>query len=150
MQAILASANMSMKFWPCAFCHAFWLHNAIPHCNDPTVLPMTKATGLVQDFSHLRTFGCQAWARPPGERQSKFKPNSKRDTFLVRVPHATHNILWCDPETSKVKIATHTQFNEGFNDLSVDEIPPNVVHSHKELMTVIAFLLTLPTLQSPC
>ena len=38
------------------------------------------------------------------------------------------NILWFDPETSRVKIANHARYDEGYNDLPSSQIPPNVIH----------------------
>lgn len=35
---------------------------------------------------------------------------------------------WYDPKTTRVKIATHACFDEGFNDLPGDKVNPNVVH----------------------
>ena len=39
-----------------------------------------------------------------------------------------HNFIWFDVSTEKIKIASHSQFDEGFNDLSIESIPPNVEH----------------------
>ena len=68
---------------------------------------------------------------PPGKQAAKLIPNSCRGIFLGCVPCTTRNILWCDPETSCVKIATHACFNEGFNDLPITAVPPNVMHLHR-------------------
>ena len=128
IQALLTSANMSMKFWPCAFHHALQIHDALPTCANPTESPITEATDVVKDFTHFRTFGCRAWVFPPGKRTAKLKPNSCRSTFLGCVLNATQNILWCNPEIPRVKIATHVCFDKGFNDLLVTDVPPDVVH----------------------
>ena len=58
----------------------------------------------------------------------KLKPNSRKGVFLGYVPHTTCNILWYDTETSRIKIATHAQFDMGMNDLPVTDMPPNVTH----------------------
>ena len=63
-----------------------------------------------------------------GQRSTKLKPNSQKGVFLAYVPHTTQNILLYDLETSRIKIATHAQFDEGMNDLPVTNIPPNVAH----------------------
>ena len=41
------------------------------------------------------------------------------------MPHTSRLILWYDEGTSRVKIATHARFDEGFNDLPSDTLPPN-------------------------
>ena len=117
-----------MKFWPCAFHHALRMHGTLPTCDDPITSPVTKATNIVKDFTHFRTFRCHAWVCPPGKRAAKFKPKSRWGAFLKRVPCKTHNVLCHDPETSHVKIATHACFDEGFNDLPTANVPPNVIH----------------------
>ena len=41
------------------------------------------------------------------------------------MPHTSRLIPWYDEESSRVKIATHAKFDEGFNDLPADTLPPN-------------------------
>jgi hypothetical protein len=48
--------------------------------------------------------------------------------FLGYVPHTTRNILWYDVESERMKIASHCVFDEGFNDVPVKTLPPNVEH----------------------
>ena len=127
IRALLTGAQLSLKFWPYAFYHALRIHNALPS-RDATASPITLAIGIQEDFSNFRTFGCRVWIRPPGRRPAKLIPNSRKGIFLGYVPYTTRNILWYDPETTRVKIATHAQFDEGFNDLSTDQVPPNVIH----------------------
>jgi len=55
-------------------------------------------------------------------------PQFLEGIFLSFLPNADKNVLWYDPETDRVKIAKHAHFNEGMNDLLLDEIPHNVVH----------------------
>ena len=40
----------------------------------------------------------------------------------------SRNILWYDVDTHKFKIATHAWFDEGFNDLPMDQVPLNGQH----------------------
>ena len=68
------------------------------------------------------------YVRKPGRRSAKFKTQSQKGIFLGLQPNTTKNILWYDPETNRIKIAAHACFDEGFNDLRIDQIPPNVQH----------------------
>ena len=77
---------------------------------------------------NLKTFGCRVWVRPPGKRKTKLIPNSRKGIFLGYVPYTMRNMLWFDPETSRVKIANHARYDEGYNDLPASQIPPNVIH----------------------
>ena len=61
----------------------------------------------------------------------KLKSNSQKGIFLGYIPNTTMNILWYDPETNKVKIAKHTRFDEGMNNLLAILILPNVVHLNR-------------------
>ena len=90
-----------------------------------------QAHHIVEDFTNLRTFGCRVWVRPPGKRPAKLVVNSRKGIFLGYVPYTTRNILWYDPETHRVKIATHACFDKGYNDVPTTQIPPNVIHLHR-------------------
>jgi len=37
------------------------------------------------------------------------------------------NVVWCDPLTDRVNYGYHVRFDEGFNNLPLAELPPNVV-----------------------
>lgn len=127
IRAMLTGANMDVRFWPYAFHHWLRIDNSIPS-RDQTQAPLKIAVNQTDNFSDFRTFGCRVWVRPPGRRTAKLCPNSKKGIFLGFLPHTTKNILWYDPETSRVKIAKHARFDEGMNDLPLDSIPPNVIH----------------------
>lgn len=127
VRALLVGANLPIKFWPYAFHHWLRIDNSLPS-RDQTESPLKIALNQTDDFSNFRTFGCRVWVRPPGRRHAKFRPNSRKGIFLGFLPRTTTNILWYDPETSRVKIAKHARFDEGMNDLPPDGIPPNVVH----------------------
>lgn len=130
VRAMLTGANLDVKFWPYAFHHWLRIDNSLPS-RDQTAAPFQLANKRKDDFSHFRTFGCRVWVRPPGRRSAKFRSNSRKGIFLGFIPRTTKNILWYDPETSHVKIARHARFDEGMNDLSPSEIPPNVVHMER-------------------
>ena len=127
IRAMLHGANLDAKFWPYAFHHYIRIKNAIPS-KDQTKSPLTLATGKTDDFTGFRTFGCRVWVRPPGRPRAKFRMRSRKGLFLGFLPNTTKNIIWYDPETSRIKLAKHARFDEGMNDLPFDEIPPNVQH----------------------
>ena len=127
IRAMLLGSGLSAQFWPYAFHHFLRITNALPS-RDQDKSPFAMATGKQEDFSAFRTFGCRVWVRPSGRRSAKLKPNSRKGIFLGFLPNTTKNIIWYDPETSRVKIAKHARFDEGMNDLPFDSIPPNVQH----------------------
>ena len=65
--------------------------------------------------------------RPSTNRSAKFKNNSRKGIFLGFVPNATRNILWFDVNAEMVKIAKHAKFDEGMNDIPLDQLPPNAM-----------------------
>ena len=69
--------------------------------------------------------------RPPGGPDAKFDPRSRKGIFLGFPKDATKNIIWCDPETDKVKIAKHARFDEGMNDTPIHKLPPNALQLHR-------------------
>jgi hypothetical protein len=127
IRALLTGANLDVCFWPYAFHHWLRIDNSLPS-RDQSATPLMLALNKVDDFTGFRTFGCRVWVRPPGRRGAKFLPNSRKGVFLGFLPRTTRNILWFDPETDYVKIASHARFDEGMNDLPPADIPPNVVH----------------------
>lgn len=127
IRAMLTGANLPIKFWPYAFHHWLRIDNSLPS-RDQEHAPLKLAHNKTDDFTNFRTFGCRVWVRPPGQRKAKLLPNSRKGIFLGYLPDTTSNILWYDPETSRVKIAKHARFDEGMNDLPITDVPPNVVH----------------------
>ncbi|MCE2996259.1 MAG: hypothetical protein LW863_11705 [Flammeovirgaceae bacterium] len=125
VRALLLGSNLPAKFWPYAFHHYIRVKNAIPS-RDQHQSPLTLAVGKIDDFTAFRTFGCRVWVKPTTRRPAKFKTNSRKGIFLGFIPNTTKNILWYNPETSRVMIAKHARFDEGMNDLPFDSIPPNV------------------------
>ena len=98
------------------------LSNAFPEaCKDKSPIQLANPSGKDEDLSKLRTFGCRTWIKPPGVRDAKLVPNSRKGFFLGYAPYTTRNLLWYDVVTHRVKIATHARFNEGFNDLPVSQ-----------------------------
>jgi len=127
IRALLLGANLPIKFWPHAF--HFWLRiNNSMASRDQLVSANYITAGKKDDLLALRTFGCRAWVRPPGQRAAKLIPNSRKGIFLGFIPNTDKNVIWYDTETHVVKIAEHVRFDEGMNDLPPDLVPPNVVH----------------------
>ena len=90
--------------------------------------PFEICMGKKDNFTNFRTFGCHCWVRPPGQRKQKFKKFIRKGIFLGYTRQTQQNFIWFDVSTEKIKIASHGQFDEGFNDLPIKSIPPNVEH----------------------
>ena len=105
--------------------HVLRIRNAIPG-QGQVESPIKLATGVKDNLKKLKTFGCRVWVRPPGIQARRFKDKSRKGIFLGYIPYTTRNILWFDVESERVKVATHCLFDEGFNDLPIEALPPNV------------------------
>jgi hypothetical protein len=127
IRSMLVGAKMDVPFWPYAFHHYLRIKNAIPS-RDQQMSPLEMATGIKDDFSKFRTFGCRIWARPTERRPAKFKTNLRKGIFLGFLPNTTKLIMYYDVDSKRVKTAFHVRFDEGMNDLPIDAIPPNVLH----------------------
>ena len=89
---------------------------------------LEAAYGRRDNFKNLKYFGSRVWCRPPGDRDAKFKSNSRKGLFLGFLPDTTKNIFYYDQESNRIKKASHFRFDEGFNDLPLHEQPPNVIN----------------------
>ena len=81
-----------------------------------------------ENLKNLRTFGCRIYVRPPGIQPRRFKDKVRTGVFLGYLPHTIRTIIYYDLESKRVKIPTHCVFDEGFNDVPVESLPPNVKH----------------------
>ena len=92
-----------------------------------TKLPIEIATNRKENLKNFQTFGCQVWVQPSTSRSAKFQNDSQKGMFLGFAPNTTQNIPWFNVDTERVKIAKHTKFDEGMNDIPLDQLPPNAM-----------------------
>ena len=125
IRSLIYGASLDMKFWPYAFYHSLRLLNAIPE-KGRDKSPSELAYGMKDNFQKLKTFGCRVWVRPAKGRNAKYKNNSRKGIMLGYSRKTVRNVLWYDLETNQVKLGSHVRFDEGMNDLPIENIPPNV------------------------
>ena len=107
--------------------HVLRLQNAIPGVGQVNS-PIKISTGEKDNLKFLKTFGCHIWIWPPQIQACQFKDKAQKVIFLGYVPFTTQNIPYFDVESESVKVATGCLFDEGFNNLPIDALPPNVKH----------------------
>ena len=127
IKSVLVGASLDIKFWPYAFHHVIRLRNAIPG-QGQVMSPFQLVYKRKENLKNLRTFGCRVYVRPPGIQPRRFKDKVRTGVFLGYLPHTIRNIIYYDLESERVKIATHCVFDEGFNDVPMESLPPNVKH----------------------
>ena len=54
---------------------------------------LEAAFGRHDNFKNLKYFGSRIWCCPPGDRDAKFKSNSRKGLFLVFLLDTTKNIF---------------------------------------------------------
>lgn len=127
VRAQLIGANIDIRFWPYCFDHTLRLLNA-NSCAGMDSSRLEAVYGRRDNFKNLKYFGSRVWCRPPDDRDAKFKSNLRKSLFLVFLPDTTKNIFYYDQESNQIKKAGHFRFDEGFNDLPLQEQPPNVIN----------------------
>ena len=120
IRAQLIGAALDVRFWPYCFDHTLRLLNA-NSCAGMDRSRIQAAFGRKDNFQGMRYFGCRVWCRPPGDRDIKFKSNSRKGIFLGFLPDTTKNIYYYDEESNRIKKASHFHFDEGFNDLPIEK-----------------------------
>ena len=88
----LIGANIDIRFWPYCFDHTLRLLN-VNSCVSMDSSRLEAAFGRRDNFKNLKYFGSCVWCRPPGDRDAKFKSNSRKGLFLGFLPHTTKNIF---------------------------------------------------------
>jgi len=80
------------------------------------------------------------------QNRAKYIQDTKKGIFLGYRTNTLKNVAWCDPLTDRVKYGYHVRFNEGFNDLRLSKLPPNVVlmDRHEERAPVEMLTITIP------
>ena len=89
-------------------------------------------TGGEENFNWIPYFGSRVFVRPQrlaGRRQKgKLHVDTIKGIFLGFEEGTTRNIIWYNPRTNKVNSScAHFTFNESFNNLPSDQLPPNAV-----------------------
>ncbi|GAW02791.1 retrovirus-related pol polyprotein [Lentinula edodes] len=69
VRTLLDESGLSHSFWAEAAATYCYVDSFVPSSRFPDDIPIEVFTGKRQDVSHLRPFGCQAWATLPEKRK---------------------------------------------------------------------------------
>ena len=122
IKAVLLGSGLKPSFWPYAFFHILRVRNAIPGAGQ-TASPIFLSTGKKENFKNLKVFGCRVIVPPLGSKKARFARKAKLGVFLGYVANTSRVFYWFDIKSQRVKVGTHMKFDEGFNDLPLDELP---------------------------
>ena len=147
IRAMLIGAGLEIKFWPYAFYHFLRIKNSALPRRDAEESAHQKLNGCKDDLSLLRTFGCRLWVKILAwKNKAKYVQDTKKGIFLGYRTNTLKNVVWYDPDTKRVKYGYHVRFDEGYNDLPREQLPPNVLllDRHEECMPVEKISVTIP------
>lgn len=98
IRCMLADSGLPKGLWAKAAATAIYLDNFIPSARHPGVVPWEVWTGKRQDVSHLRPFGCTAYAKiAPEIDQSKLLPRSIKYVMIGYFGRSAYKLY--DPAT---------------------------------------------------
>ncbi|GIL87679.1 hypothetical protein Vretifemale_15713, partial [Volvox reticuliferus] len=86
VRAMLAESGVSKSLWHEALSTACYLRNRSPLAGKSKT-PYESFTGDVPDVSHLRVFGCVAYAHVPKGQSDKLSPRARKGIFLGYEPN---------------------------------------------------------------
>lgn len=111
MRAMMIDAKCDNRMWAEAANTAVYLINRSPTSKLHGMTPEEKWSGTKPDLSHLRVFGCPAYAHIPVQKRKKLDVKSKLYTF-VGYCELTKGYRLIDPETHKLVVACSVEFLE--------------------------------------
>ncbi|CAB0002804.1 unnamed protein product, partial [Nesidiocoris tenuis] len=110
-RSMLADAKLGKEFWAEAIVTACYLINRSPSRALGERTPYEVWHGEKPDLSHLRVFGCSAWAHIPKQRRKKLDPKSERLIF-IGYPEDRRGYRLLDPVTKRVTNSRDVHFVE--------------------------------------
>lgn len=82
VRSMLADSGLPRRFWAEALSTAVYLRNRSPTKSLQHITPVEAWTGEKPDVSHLRVFGCTAYAHVPKDERRKFDPKARKCVLL--------------------------------------------------------------------
>jgi hypothetical protein len=126
IQCMLWGGCLLISYWPFAFTKYLAIKNAALPYRGAIMSGDKKASGKRTNLSRIHTFGCRVWVKHSSAKSKKYSVDTKKGRHLGHVDGGTRtkkNSLWADDATGKVKLGYHLRFDEGMNDLTLDELP---------------------------
>ncbi|KAJ1530149.1 hypothetical protein ONE63_005080 [Megalurothrips usitatus] len=81
-RTMLLDAGLDQRYWAEAVSTSVYLRNRLETAPLPGTTPEEAWSGKPVDVSHLRIFGCDAYAHIPKEKRGKLDPKAERYIFL--------------------------------------------------------------------
>jgi transposase InsO family protein len=110
-RCLLRAAKLPVSFWAEAVSFANYVTNCLPTSAVPDMTPQEAWSGEKPNLSHLRTFGCRAFAHVPKNLRSKLDSKAKACLYLgPSFNSPAHRLL--DLETNRLITSRDVIFDE--------------------------------------
>lgn len=111
VRSMLGDSKLPKRFWAEALTTAVYLRNRSPTSSLPETTPMEVWTGKKPDVSHLRVFGCSAYAHIPRDERGKLDSKTRK-CWMMGYGTTTKGYRLYDQNRSRVFYSRDVQFNE--------------------------------------
>ncbi|KDQ06095.1 hypothetical protein BOTBODRAFT_82766, partial [Botryobasidium botryosum FD-172 SS1] len=109
-QCLLFDSNLPQNMWAEAVSTTVYLLNRMPTTRAEGKIPYELWHGSKPNVSHLRVFGCTAFAKIPAEKRSKLGPQSVKCILLGYQGSSIYRLY--DPETRTIFVSQDVRFIE--------------------------------------
>ena len=111
-RSMLAHSGLSNAYWAEAIGTASYLHNLLPNSTlGGNTSPHETWTGKRPDVSHLRVFGCAAYAHIPAEHRRKLDSKATK-MIMVGYSRGTSGYRLIDETSRRMLVRKDVIFNE--------------------------------------
>ncbi|KAJ0522113.1 putative RNA-directed DNA polymerase [Helianthus annuus] len=119
--SMMKMMNVSNNLWAEAVAWATYILNRTVTKRIPNITPEESWSGRKPNISHLRVFGCIAYAHVPKQRRTKLDDKTEK-TILVGYSEQSKAYKLYNPTTGKVIISRDVIFDEGqrWNEVNSD------------------------------
>lgn len=110
-RALLSEADLNKKYWAEAVSTVVYLKNRSPTKAVSNAVPEKLWTGKEIDLSHLKVFGCLAFALKPKQKRRKLDMKTEPMIF-IGYPDNQKGYRLMDPKTGTITVARNVKFLE--------------------------------------
>lgn len=118
VRCMLFDAKLGKRYWGEAVMSAIYLKNRSPTAAVPDATPEQLWTGNKVDLSHLKVFGCRAYALIPKCNRRKLDAKSKELIFVGYCDNSKGYRLSDPINPSKIVLSRNVQFIESSCDIN--------------------------------
>nr|GMC66596.1 Retrovirus-related Pol polyprotein from transposon TNT 1-94 [Ipomoea batatas] len=133
-RALKFQADLPDPFWGDCILHAVYIINRLPSASLQGKVPYHVIFSQPPNYSHLKVFGCLAFAMLHGSQMTKFTPRARKCIF-IGYPNGVKGYKLYDLKTREVFISRDVEFYESVFPFSLvenvhDRVPTLVLPTH--------------------